>query len=95
MPIDISNLEVVEELGNTHVKAGKGSRVRCISVDEFQSRWGNNDSAEEYLTIGEIYTLSREPEVHSWHTKYYLEEVPGKKFNSVQFEAVDEGEVIA
>lgn len=71
----------------------KGSKVRCISVDEDQSRWGGNDSAEEYLTIGEVYTLAQDPEVHAWHTKYYLEEVPGKVFNSVQFE--EAGEVVA
>ncbi len=68
----------------------EGSKVRCISVDEDQSRWGGNDSAEEYLTIGEVYTLAQDPEVHAWHTKYYLEEVPGKVFNSVQFEEAGE-----
>lgn len=67
----------------------KGSKVMCISTDRDQSQWGGNDSAEEYLAIGGIYTLSRDPEVHSWHTKLYLEEVPGKKFNSVQFEEVE------
>lgn len=66
----------------------KGSKVRCISVDERQSRWGGCAMAHEYLTIGKVYTLSRDPEVHSWHTKLYLEEVPGKAFNSVQFEEV-------
>jgi hypothetical protein len=41
-----------------------------------------------YLTLGEVYTLDREEE-HSWHTKYYLKEFPGLKFNSVNFEEVE------
>lgn len=67
----------------------KGAKVRCVSTDEDQSRWGGNDSAKEYLQIGEIYTLAENPEVHTWHTKLTFEEVPGKKFNSVQFELVE------
>lgn len=87
--MDINNLEIISTLGSTtSAEIIKGSKVRCISVDDVQSRWGNNDSAKEYLTIGNIYTLAHDPEAHSWHTKYYLEEVPGKKFNSVQFEPV-------
>jgi hypothetical protein len=70
-------------------KIKAGAKVRCISTDESQSRWGGNDSAEKYLEAGKIYTLSRDPEIHSWHTKFYLEEVPGRKFNSVQFEEVE------
>ena len=76
--------EWAEKQSNTILH--KGSKVRCISTDEEQSRWGGNGSAVEYLTIDNIYTLDREPEEHSWHTKYYLAEVPGKCFNSVQFE---------
>ena len=67
----------------------KGSKVKCISIDEDQSNWGGNSSAKDFLIIGNIYTLDRDPEIHSWHTKYYLAEVPGKKFNSVQFEVVE------
>ncbi|MBA1335893.1 MAG: hypothetical protein HPY66_1711 [Firmicutes bacterium] len=72
----------------------KGAKIRCVSVDEFQSRWGNNDSAKDYLTIGEIYTLAKDPEIHGWHAKFYLEEVPGKRFNSVQFEIVARGGLV-
>jgi hypothetical protein len=89
--MNINNFEIIEPLGDTftEIRQYKGLKVKCISVDETQSRWGGNDSAEDYLVIGNIYTLAEEPEVHSWHTKYYLKEVPGKKFNSVQFELVD------
>ena len=85
--MDMSRFELIEELGNApyEPELTKGSKVKCVSVSEYQSNWGGNDSAKDYLIIGNVYTLSRDPEVHSWHTKYYLEEVPGKKFNSVQF----------
>jgi hypothetical protein len=89
--MNINNFEVVcklgEDVSNNHI--GIGTKVRCISDSDNQSNWGGNDSAKEFLKIGEIYTLSKEPEVHSWHTKYYLKEVLGKKFNSVQFEIVE------
>jgi hypothetical protein len=89
--VNLNNLEVVSVLGEsvTAMKTVKGSKVRCISDDDAQSRWGSNDSAKKYLTVGNTYTLARDPEEHSWHTKYYLEEVPGKKFNSVQFEPIE------
>ena len=88
--MNVSNYETVCNLGETSnpVNLSKRTKVRCISNDESQSRWGGNDSAKDFLTIGEVYTLDRAPEVHTWHTKYYLEEVPGKKFNSVQFEVI-------
>lgn len=85
--MNIQNLEVIMPLGG---KSGlsKGSKVICVSTNEQQSRWGGNSPAHELLTIGETYTLSEDPEVHSWHTKYYLEELPGEKFNSAQFREV-------
>jgi hypothetical protein len=67
---------------------GKGTKVKCISIDDDQSRWGGNSMAKDFLSIGDVYTLSREPEVHSWHTKYYLEEFPNERFNSAQFKVV-------
>jgi hypothetical protein len=65
-----------------------GGKVRCVSTDKYQSNWGGNDDAEKYLKIGNVYTVEQTVE-HSWHTKVYLKELPGKKFNSVQFERVD------
>lgn len=54
-----------------------------------QVNWGSNDDPRMYLTLGEVYTLDREEE-HSWHTKYYLKEFPDLRFNSVNFEEVNE-----
>ena len=86
--MNIGKFEVIETLGCTS-KLTKGSRVKCVSVGEHASRWGSNSMAHMFLTVGEVYTLSKEPEVHSWHTKYYLEEFPAEKFNSAQFEGIE------
>jgi hypothetical protein len=50
-----------------------------------QVKWGSNDDPRGLLVEGEMYTVEKE-EVHSWHTKIYLAEHPGKKFNSVCFD---------
>jgi len=50
--------------------------------------WGGHDDAEKCgLEVGFVYTVS-EVETHTWHTKIYLKEFPGKKFNSVCFTVV-------
>lgn len=49
-----------------------------------QVKWGNNDDPREFLDFETTYTVLKK-EIHSWHTKYILEEFPDKKFNSVHF----------
>ncbi len=92
----LNNLEVISKLGDSPSIAvlSKGSKVRCISDDDEATRWGGNDSPKDCLTIGKVYTLARDPEVHTWHTKYYLAEIPGKRFNSVQFESAEGGDLL-
>jgi hypothetical protein len=51
--------------------------------------WGSNDDPKDYLVEGQEYEIE-ELEVHSYHTKVYLTEFPGKKFNSVHFEIDDD-----
>jgi len=48
----------------------------------------HKEYADEYLKVGEIYTVDY-TEVDRWHTDVYLKEVPNKAFNSVHFVAVD------
>lgn len=50
-------------------------------------KWGNHDDPRGVLVFGKEYTI-RHTEVHSWHTKVYLKQHPGKRFNSVWFEEV-------
>jgi hypothetical protein len=69
----------------------KGSKIKFIGASDDQVKWGSNDDPRDVLKINEIYTI-KEVEVHSWHTKIYLEEAPGK-FNSVHFrEMVNDNE---
>ncbi|MDR1902369.1 MAG: hypothetical protein LBQ88_08840 [Treponema sp.] len=54
-------------------------------ASEEQIRWGGNDDPEKFLTVGEEYTV-KDVEIHSYHTKVFLEGIEGK-FNSVSFRA--------
>jgi len=65
----------------------KGTKVKFTNASDNQVRWGSNDDPRQYLEMNEIYTIDR-TEVHTQHTKVYLQEYPDKKFNSVHFEAV-------
>lgn len=66
--------------------------VKYTGASKDQIQWGGNDDPRGYLAIGAIYTL-REEIVHSYHTKYRLDEFPTKLYNSVSFEHVDEDDV--
>lgn len=58
--------------------------VIFIGASDEQVAWGGNDDPRKHLVSGESYTIDR-IETHNWHTKIYLKEFPGKKFNSVCF----------
>ena len=57
-------------------------QVRCI--DNKDHTWSHNDRASEFLKVGQIY-FAESIDVHSWHTRVYLREFPGRWFNSVAF----------
>ena len=61
-----------------------GDKVIFIGSCKEQVKWGNNSDPTGILTEGNTYIVEKE-EVHSWHTKLYLEGIVGK-FNSVSFE---------
>jgi hypothetical protein len=54
-----------------------------------QINWGGNDDPEKFLTVGKSYRV-RDVEIHSYHTKVFLEEIEGK-FNSVSFQLLEGG----
>jgi hypothetical protein len=62
-------------------------RVICVNVDEDVANWGGNTNPKGILTVGKKYTIIDE-DVHSWHTKVYLDGFPDMAFNSCHFEAV-------
>jgi hypothetical protein len=63
----------------------KGTKVVCVNQSKDTANWGSN-SNPELLEIGKVYTVDH-TEIHSWHTKVYLVELPGYKFNSSHFNA--------
>jgi hypothetical protein len=63
-------------------------KVKYIGASDAQVNFGSNDDPRGLLEEGKIYTLKGK-EIHSWHTKYSLEEFPHKKFNSVSFGIVE------
>ena len=68
----------------------KGDKIKFIGCTDAQIKCGANDDPRFFpaLVLGEIYTVKK-VEVHSWHTKVWLEETGGK-FNSVCFEEVSQ-----
>lgn len=60
-----------------------GDKLIFIGADQDQIKWGSNDDPNLYLKVGDLVTVSA-VEVHSWHTKLYFIEIPGK-YNSVSF----------
>ncbi len=67
---------------------------KCVYLglqDEMEIRWGDNDDPRGLLESGETYTIMLE-EAHTWHTHVYLQEFPGKAFNSIWFKESKEGE---
>lgn len=52
----------------------------------------SGEKGGDLLTVGQVYTVAR-TEIHTWHTRVYLEEVPGHGFGSTQFSlAPNEGD---
>ncbi|SMC63801.1 hypothetical protein [Sporomusa malonica] len=87
--IDLSRFEIIEALGKTDT-VQSGSKVKYTGASDEQVRWGGNDDPRGLLTEGETYEIEL-IEPHTWHTKYYLKEFPGKKFNSVSFMPKEDG----
>jgi len=63
-----------------------GSKVKFKGSSDEQVAWGNNDDPRKILNEKEVYTIE-DVEVHTWHTKIYLEGIKGK-FNNVCFEEI-------
>ncbi len=60
-----------------------GDKVIFNGQDEHQRRWGGNDDANLFLTVGQEYVIESVA-AHSWHTKLRLRYIDGR-FNSVCF----------
>jgi len=65
----------------------QGTKVKCINAGDVKAEWEKGESTAK-LTVGTVYTLARHPEVFSWFTRLYLEEIPNIGFNSTKFALV-------
>ncbi len=52
---------------------------------QHQIKWGGNTDPKGLLEVGKKYEVEG-IEVHSWHTKVFLTDFPGKQFNSIWFD---------
>lgn len=66
------------------VNIKKGSRVKVTTESLKNGYESDQEKVKKYLEIGKEYTVSKVNEM-SWTTDVYLEEVPGVRFNSVNF----------
>lgn len=64
-----------------------GDKIIFTGCDDVQHRWGNHTGNYHNLVIGNEYTI-KNFEIHTWHTKIFLEEEIGS-FNSVCFDGID------
>jgi len=69
------------------INAEKGAKVKFIEggITKEQISWGSHDDPTNILEAGKEYTIDH-TEIRSWHTKVFLDEFPGRQFNSVWFE---------
>jgi hypothetical protein len=68
------------------IYAKKGVKVKFI-LDREPLSWGVDNNNAKYLTLNQSYTIER-TDVHSWHTKVYLQEIPNIPFSSIWFDEV-------
>lgn len=68
------------------IDAPNGERVRFTGHGGYTH---DQEHAAKHLTVDAVYTVEK-TDISEWHTDVHLREVPGQKFNSVMFAAVEE-----
>ena len=68
------------------INAKPGTKVKF--VEKPTTAYGVNLADVNLLVPGNIYTIDH-TEIHSFHTKVYLIEIPKVPFNSVWFDGVE------
>jgi hypothetical protein len=83
-PLPLELLQEVCSAGGLKmdIYAKKGTKVKFVEKDPMS--WGVNPDNAKHLLLNETYTVER-TDVHSWHTRVYLQEVPDIPFSSVWF----------
>ena len=67
------------------------AKRQILCTNNKDNTWSFNDRAREYLNAGEIYTVI-DVEVHDWHTRLTLKEIPDRQFHASHFEEISEEE---
>jgi hypothetical protein len=75
------------------MKPAKLTTAVFLGATENQIAFGKNDDPNALLTNGGRYEVE-EIEVHTMHTKIYLKDFPGRKFNSASFSFDDNDEAV-
>ncbi|MEK3873685.1 MULTISPECIES: hypothetical protein [unclassified Paenibacillus] len=73
----------IEPSPTMNIYAQKGDKVRFLNKNGHD--WEPEKARESGLVEGVVYTVEK-TEVGGFHTDVYLQEFPGKPFNSVLFE---------
>ena len=62
----------------------EGTKVKYVEAigEQIMSKC---DDPRKYLKLNNTYTVDY-TEIHSWHTRVYLQEIKNKCFNSVHFD---------
>ena len=63
--------------------------VRFTGATDSQVAFAHGSDPRKHFKVGDIVAVERE-EVHTWHTRYFFRGLPGKWFNSVCFEPVEQ-----
>lgn len=69
------------------LKTKPGAKIVVTSESIRNGTEEDKANASLYLKPKKRFTL-RKIQVHDWHTDVWVEEIPGVKFNSVQFENI-------
>lgn len=64
-----------------------GTKVKFIDPDKDMVNLANNDDPSVYLKLENVYTVAK-IDIHCFHTRILLNEMPGRWFNDLHFEEV-------
>lgn len=85
--MDRAIIKLIDEYEAAHksfdIWDNKERNVVCVNNEDHT--WGFNDYASKHLEVGKLYTVNM-IDVHSWHTRVSVKEIPNMWFNSVAFE---------
>lgn len=80
----LKDMEESEETETMNIHAQPGTKIKVTEKTAQNGYEGDKEKVQKYLSIGKTYTVGY-TQVYGWCTDVYLQELPGKAFNSVNF----------